>query len=163
MADTDLREETMRGNRFVALVILSLLLLGGCGESGSMPFPAGAVNAQGGFSNASLQGPYGYGFSGFESGGKHVAAVGRLVLDGNGTITSGSQRRTEEGGFEFQFPVTGNYTVNPDGTGTLTMRFNGSVDTWSIVGLSGGQKARMVSIEPNNFLVGAVSGEMERQ
>ncbi len=103
------------------------------GCGGSVP---GIVRAQGNFSNA---------------------------LDGNGNITSGNERRTEEGGFEFQFPVTGSYAVNADGTGTLTMRFDGRVDTWSIVLVAAGQKVKLVSIEPNNFLAGTILGEMEKQ
>ncbi|MFQ5927324.1 MAG: hypothetical protein ACE5MH_07815 [Terriglobia bacterium] len=153
----------MRTTMRMVLAALCLASLAGCGGGGSAPLGGEVVNAQGPFTNASLLGSYGYSFGGFESGGNFVAAVGHLVLDGNGNITNGSQRRTEQGGFEFQFTITGNYTVNPDGTGTLTMIFDGSVDTWSLVLVAGGQKVKLVSIEPNNFLFGAIAGEMELQ
>lgn len=152
----------MQKNIFTVLAVLTAISLAACGGSGNSPFGGDVVNAQGPFTNASLQGAYAYSFNGRESDGDFVVAVGRLVLDGNGNITSGTQRRTEQG-IEFQFPVTGSYSVNADGTGTLTMRFNGSVDTWGIVVVANGQKVKMISIEPNNFLFGAISGEMEKQ
>jgi hypothetical protein len=156
------RRQAMRRNWLVVILLAGLLPLAGCGGSMGSPFTDGVVNAQGPFTNASLQGPYAFSFSGVESPGSHIVAVGRLVLDGNGNITSGSERRTEDG-FEFQFNVTGTYSVNPDGTGRLTMRFDGSVDTWSIVLSAQGQRVRMANIEPNNFLNGALLGEMEKQ
>ncbi len=146
----------------IVFLAASLSPLVGCRVSTGFPPSDGVVHAQGPFTNASLQGAYVFSFDGFEGHGSHVVAVGRLLLDGNGNITGGSERRTEDG-FEFRFNLTGSYTVNPDGTGMLTMRFDSSVDTWSIVLSAQGQRVRMVSIEPNNFLNGSLVGEMEKQ
>ncbi len=152
----------MRRNWPIVFIWVSLLPLAGCSRGMGSPFSDGVTHAQGPFNNAALQGPYAFSFSGVESHGSHIVAVGRLVLDGNGNITSGSERRTEDGS-EFVFTITGTYSVNTDGTGTLAMRFDGSVDTWSIVLSAQGQFVKMVNIEPNNFLNGALVGEMEKQ
>ena len=153
----------MRKRVATAAVLAGFLLLTGCGGSGGIFLPQ-PVNAQVGLSNASLTGAYGFSFSGFENNGRYIVAVGRLVFDGNGTITGGIERRTETGGLETEFALSGTYAVNPDGTGTISMVFfGGSVDTWKIVLVGGGQRVKMVSIEPNNFLFGAMVGELEKQ
>lgn len=150
----------------IRLISLAFLSLAACGEFSSAAFTDGSTDEgppPQGTNNAVLQGPYGYSFAGFQDGGRFVAAVGRVVLDGAGVITSGSQRRTEEGGFEFSFTVSGSYAVGAEGTGTLTMRFDGSVDTWRLVVVDAGRRVKLVSVEPNNFLNGALLGEMEKQ
>lgn len=147
----------MREINRIIVIVLCLLPLANCGSPR-------VVQAQGGFSNATLSGPYAFRFAGVENSGFRVAAVGRVTLDGAGRITNGSERRTEEGGTEFVLALTGSYTVSTDGTGTLTMNLSGGgADTWAAVIAAGGQRVKLVSIQPNSFLFGAVDGEMEKQ
>lgn len=154
----------MRMRVVTAVLWTGFLLLVACGGGSGDIFLPQEAGAQTGQSNASLNGAYGFSFSGFENNGRYIVAVGRIVFDGSGTITGGVERRTETGGFETEFALSGTYAVNSDGTGTVTMVFfGGSVDTWKIVLTAGGQRVKMVSIEPNNFLFGAMVGEMEKQ
>lgn len=147
----------MRKQLWILIVVLALLPLASCGRTR-------IVHAQIGFSNASLSGPYAFDFSGEENGGAPVAAVGRLTFDGNGGITTGNERRTEIGGVETAFSLTGSFSVNSDGTGTLTMNLgSGFVDTWSMAITSGGQMVKLVSVQPNTFTLGVVAGELIKQ
>ncbi len=141
---------------------LLLALASGC--SSSIPsYTLPVVKAQSGDSNSSLQGAYAFRFQGFESGDQHIVANGLLTFDGNGNITGGSEQRTEDG-IEFQFSLSGTYAVNSDGTGTLSITFApNSVDTWNMVLADAGKRAEIVSIEPNNFIGGALSGELIKQ
>jgi hypothetical protein len=87
-----------------------------------------------------------------------IAGLGRLTLNGSGGIIDGNERRTEDGGFESVFSVTGNYSVNSDGTGTLKINFvSGLVDTWTIATASNGQSVKLVSIQPNTFAFDVVT------
>jgi hypothetical protein len=139
-----------------------MAVLSGCGSGVNVP-SVPVVHAAPGTNNSTLQGTYIFSFSGFE-GNNYVVAAGTITFDGAGKITGGTQRRTEQGGFQQTFSLSGTYGVNADGTGTISMQFFGSsIDTWSIAALNNGQKLRMVSIEPNNFLNGALIGEMEKQ
>ena len=156
----------MRLKKLIAvsgLSLVSLAALIACGSGGISVPTLPVVHAAPGTSNSTLQGAYIFSFSGFERG-DYLVAVGTINFDGNGKITGGSQTRTEQGGFEHTFSLSGTYAVNSDGTGTISMQFFGSsIDTWSIAVLNSGQKLRMVNIEPNNFLNGALVGEMEKQ
>ncbi|MEE9234478.1 MAG: hypothetical protein V3U28_03445 [Candidatus Acidoferrales bacterium] len=156
----------MKRTAWMVVAGVWVAVLASCGGGGGVGggfFDGGKeVSAQGPFSNATLQGTYGYSFQGFESDGDFVVAVGHVVFDGLGNITDGSQRRNEQG-FEFQFALTGTYNVNGNGTGRITTLFDTSVDTWKIILVDGGRKVKIVSIEPNNFLLGALVGEMEAQ
>jgi len=146
-----------------SIAILGLAFLIACGSGGISLPSVPTVHAAPGPNNSTLQGAYIFSFSGFE-GNNYLVAVGTINFDGNGKITSGSQTRTEQGGFEHTFSLSGTYAVGSDGTGTISMQFFGSsIDTWSIAVLNSGQKLRIASIEPNNFLNGALMGEMEKQ
>jgi hypothetical protein len=139
------------------IIVLGLLPLASCARTS-------IVHAQIGFSDATLSGPYAFGFSGEENGGVPIAAVGRLTFDGNGGITAGNERRAEDGGVESVFSVTGSYSVNSDGTGTLRMNLgSGFLDTWVIAITSGGQTVKLVSIQPNTFAFGVVTGDLAKQ
>lgn len=150
-------------NKLVAILALacSAVLCACSGGIGAPMVPS--VHAAPGTNNSTLQGTYIFTFSGFE-GNNYLVAVGTITFDGNGKISGGSETRTEQGGFQGTFALSGTYAVNADGTGTISMQFFGSsIDTWSIAVLNSGQKLRMISIEPNNFVNGALVGEMEKQ
>jgi len=54
------------------------------------------------------------------SGGVPAAAIATATIDKNGTVTNGSEARNVGGGYADE-TVTGNWTVNPDCTGTLNV------------------------------------------
>ncbi|HTV58522.1 MAG TPA: hypothetical protein VMJ93_06590 [Verrucomicrobiae bacterium] len=72
------------------------------------------------YSDASLQGPYAFSYSGNDSGGFYSVA-GSFVANGQGTITNGVEDIMRSGGggqVHTQVPITGgNYVVGGDGRG----------------------------------------------
>lgn len=72
------------------------------------------------YSDASLQGPYAFSYSGNDSGGFYSVA-GSFVANGQGTITNGVEDIMRSGGggqVHTQVPITGgNYVVGADGRG----------------------------------------------
>ncbi|HUO34702.1 MAG TPA: hypothetical protein VMU43_06905 [Candidatus Acidoferrum sp.] len=72
------------------------------------------------YSDATLQGPYAFSYSGNDSGGFYSVA-GSFVTNGQGTITNGVQDMTRVGSggqVSTQLPITGgNYVVGADGRG----------------------------------------------
>jgi hypothetical protein len=78
-----------------------------------------------GFSVASVKGAYAATFHGTTDG------TGNLIADGAGNITGGSET-VNDGTNICVGSITGSYTVNPDGTGTLTTMF---VTTSTIAGV----------------------------
>ena len=116
-----------------------------------------AIRADSGFSNASLSGSYVFHFSGngghsfiglfINSEEVHIpiptpsAGIGEIQADGYGNIVTGSTGTIINQEMNLPFTVvehscdmtfTGSYSVNPDGTGTMTLIPNGPCD------LSGG-------------------------
>lgn len=90
----------------------------------------GTATATIAYSNASLQGPYVFSFSGNDPNGP-VYIAGRFVADGAGTITDGVSDVQHVGSPSVQQALTGAYTVQPDGRGTLTFTLGGSQQTAS--------------------------------
>lgn len=72
-----------------------------------------------GFGPGSFKGTYSLRFAGKSGGGKAEAGVGILTSDGVSKVT-GSLTQNKNGGV-CQFTLNGSYTVNPDGTGTITV------------------------------------------
>ena len=79
------------------------------------------------YSDASLQGPYAFSYSGNDSGGFYTVA-GSFVTDGQGGITNGVEdiMRSGSGGqIQTQVPITtGSYVVNADGRGQALIKTN---------------------------------------
>ena len=74
------------------------------------------------FSNASLKGTYVLSVSGIDVNGFAFYAVGAITADGNGHITGGEEDLNDVASGYFQAnPVTGTYSLGPDGRGTLTL------------------------------------------
>ena len=111
------------------------------------------------YSNASLTGVYGYSGDGWILGpsnpnnnGTNVPLdnAGVMWFDGNGTfefhdtVNLGGliiQRGTADN------PIVGTYTVNPDGTGTMTWFSNGSNHTRAFTIVAGGTELEMAGTE----------------
>jgi hypothetical protein len=74
------------------------------------------------FSDASLKGNYVFSLSGIDSIGAAFYAVGTVVADGNGNITSGEEDLNDaSSGYATTSSVTGTYSVDSDGRGLLTL------------------------------------------
>jgi hypothetical protein len=73
------------------------------------------------FSDHSLFGQYAFSYSGDNQLG-YYAVAGSFVTDGNGNIESGVEDIDSfQTGVSTQMPISGNYTVGPDGRGTATL------------------------------------------
>jgi hypothetical protein len=74
-------------------------------------------------SNAMLSGTYVFQVQGSDSFGSYVA-VGTVVADGGGNIISGEQDYADNSAQRGPDPVTGTYSVGPDGHGSMTLTVN---------------------------------------
>ena len=79
------------------------------------------------FTEATLQGPYGFSFDGFatfpsETGPIQVpiSAVGQMIADGQGNVTQATRTLNLGGAVILQQTAQGTYQVHPDGTGTAS-------------------------------------------
>ena len=82
------------------------------------------------FNNSSLKGNYVLSLKGTDSTGSAFYAVGTITADGNGTITGGEEDLNDlSSGYARATSVTGNYTIGPDGRGTLDL--NSSLGSFS--------------------------------
>ncbi|MGH9537339.1 MAG: hypothetical protein ACRD3H_05430 [Terriglobales bacterium] len=106
---------------YLLLALFSLLLCTACGSSSSGTIPG--FIPKGNYSNASLNGQFVYQIQGFDFGvnpnGVAYREAGVLVANGNGAITSVTDDFSE-GGTVFSNVGTGVYSVNNDGTGTMS-------------------------------------------
>ena len=131
--------------------ILRNLLLGALLFSLVSPLVTG-VQASGPFAtnygNASLTGVYGYSLFGWVLGpgnsnttNQPIDVVGVMWFDGNGTLML--HDTDDQAGIVFQRgtadnPIVGTYTVNPDGTGTISAF--GLQPLWVFAIVDGGQE-----------------------
>src|SRR6478672_1082650 len=99
---------------FIAAAI-ALVTIAGCGGS-SVSFPP----PQGTFTNANLNGPFAFSYTGSDAGG-FLAVAGSFVADGSGHITSGTQDINSGAAVITNAAVTGTYVVRADGRGTITL------------------------------------------
>ena len=103
----------------LSVVILTASIAAACGGGySSTPPPPPPV---GKFSNASLKGQYAYSMSGEDLNGNFIARVGSFFADGNGNITQGLEDvNTATVVTQVAF-TAGNYAIQPNGRGTLTL------------------------------------------
>lgn len=111
-------------NRRVLLSMASSLALfaAACGGGGTTITPPPPNN---GFSNSNLSGQYAFSMSGSAStanGAVSLTRVGVFVANGSGTVTGGAEDVTIFGSGTEELDFTGGtYSVNSDGTGTMTL------------------------------------------
>ena len=101
-------------HRFVAIILLAAALAG-CGSSVRFAGPP-----SGGFSNASLSGPYAFSLSGTNTFG-FFAIAGSFQANGNGSLSGGVLDLNSGGGVFANLPFTGSYTVRANGQGAATL------------------------------------------
>lgn len=108
---------------FLLLALISLLSLAvGCGSNNSTP--GSGPTPTGNFSIADLNGQYTYQFSGTDlnfSPNLFFRRSGVFSANGGGVITSGTDDFSEQGNTAVSTPISGVYSVNSDGTGSLTL------------------------------------------
>jgi hypothetical protein len=101
---------------FLALIAV-LAVFTGCGGGGnSLSFPP----PQGSFTNANLSGPFAFSYTGSDGRG-FLAVAGSFQADGAGHITSGMQDINSGFGIFTNSPISGTYSVRPDGRGSATL------------------------------------------
>jgi len=93
-------------------------------DSSSPPVLATAplvITINGATTNAALTGPYAFSFNGYNNGSP-VFMAGSFIADGNGNIASGVvDINGATGGLQQQVPITGMYSIQANGLGTLTL------------------------------------------
>ena len=96
---------------------IALISLAGCGGGTSLSFPP----PQGTFTNANLNGPFAFSYSGIDQGG-FLAVAGSFQADGAGHITSGQEDiNSALASAPLNGSFTGTYTVRADGRGTINL------------------------------------------
>ena len=106
--------------KFVAVLAatISLALLTSCGSSGSTSIIP-PVQAQSGYSNASITGTYS---AIFITGATGANAVGSFIADGNGHITSGTLVFSDINS-TCTGTLTGTYSLSSSASGTASLTF----------------------------------------
>lgn len=142
--------------RFPLLVIVTIFMvvLAGCGGGGnSLSFPP----PQGSFTNANLNGPFAFSYTGSDARG-FLAVAGSFQADGAGHITSGAQDINSGFGIATNVPISGTYTVRADGRGSATLNSSAGNTTIDFVIVSGGH-ALVTRFDAN----AAGSGTLDQQ
>jgi hypothetical protein len=122
------------------------------------------------FSNKDWSGAYSFHFDGtaFNNNGTFladVAAVGTIVLDGNGNVTGGT-RSIAFGNSVSEQTLSGTYTINPNGTGHAVVTHNPGnlVQGFDVVLTDEGRKFvfnATASGIPNVFVIAQGDGEKQ--
>ena len=80
------------------------------------------ARAASGYTAASMKGTFGYTLQGQVGQSTPLAGLGMIVADGNGGL-SGSETSQVYGVGTQTTPFQGSYTINNDGTGTMTINY----------------------------------------
>src|SRR3954471_19978451 len=117
-----------------SFAVITLIAIAGCGGGSSVNFPP----PQGGFTNANLNGPFAFSYTGSDAGG-FLAVAGSFVADGAGHITSGTQDINSGAAVSPNVAVNGTYLVRSDGRGTVTLNSSSAgTSTLDFVIVAGG-------------------------
>jgi hypothetical protein len=140
---------------------ISLFLLS-CGNGSTVihtPPPTGN------FSNASLNGQYVYSLSGnalisaSSNSSAPYSESGVFTADGNGHLTNGTDDFAQNGNFASN-PFTGTYSLNRDGTGTMTLTFLNGAGSFQL-GVTLVNSSQFYLIETDSFATGGGSAEKQ--
>jgi hypothetical protein len=112
---------------------ITLIMVAGCGGGSKVTFPT----PQGTFSNANLNGPFAFSYTGSDAGG-FLAVAGSFVADGAGHITSGTEDINSGVAVSPNAALTGTYLVRADGRGTITLNSPAGNSTLDFVIVAGG-------------------------
>jgi hypothetical protein len=135
----------------LTLGLVSLAFCLGCGSGNNN---SGGKVPMGNFSDANLNGPYTYQFSGFDlNTGLPYVRSGVFMANGAGTISRGMDDFSE--GVAASTPITGSYSISVDGTGTLNLTFPTGTLQWAITLVS---SAKVYLVETSTTPLGAFTG-----
>jgi hypothetical protein len=111
---------SLRNRLVVPVVFSALAVLAGCGGSNN---PQPTPPPSGSFSDSNLNGTYVFSVSGTDSSGAPWAAAGTFTANGSGGITGGALDFNDaaQGLAANQTVTGGNYKVNVDGRGTVSL------------------------------------------
>jgi hypothetical protein len=112
------------------------------------------------FNSSSLQGNYILSLRGLAADGSPFYALGAVSADGNGNITGGEEDLNDaNSGYSHATPVTGSYTVGPDGRGTLNL--NSSLGSFSYaIALRASNSAGLNEMDKNVYnATGSLEGQ----
>ena len=105
--------------RLILLAAVGLALVAeacGGGSNGTPPPPVG------GFTNASLKGNYAFSMTGQDGNGQFITRAGSFIADGNGGISNALEDVDDAGAIStVSFTQGGSYSIQANGTGTLTL------------------------------------------
>ncbi|MGH8280429.1 MAG: hypothetical protein ACRETQ_12840 [Gammaproteobacteria bacterium] len=108
-------------------VTITAIEQGGAGASGSATLSIA-------FSNASLAGGYVFSLRGLSQGAPWYA-IGEFTANGAGQVQNGLEDINNGSATQVKTAFTGNYAINPDGSGTLTL---GNLDLRLVLQANGG-------------------------
>jgi hypothetical protein len=128
-----------------AISVAGLLVLGGCGGSGSGPTHTGG---QTGYTNSNLKGTYTFLAMGSDMpSGNQYEVGGVLTADGNGMVTGGEQTYSDSVGAHAD-KVTGTYLIGSNGLGTITLQTGDSS-----IGVNGTETFSVLILSPSSGLI----------
>jgi hypothetical protein len=106
----------------------------------------------------SLTGFYGFVITGTRSGNP-IAIVGQMATDGTGSL-SGLETISENGALHDSLEVLGNYSINSNCTGTLTIQGQGlPPQNFDVTLISGGKAISMVETDAGTTETGTAEAE----
>jgi hypothetical protein len=115
---------------------------------------------------ANFKGPYSFSLQGSVAGqnisSPNVGVVGSIIADGKGRITSGEEDYVSLNGTFAQLPVTGSYSLNANGFGTLTLVSSKMTQTFSLFVPQVPGQVQNASLVETDDLAG-VSGSLNKQ
>ena len=114
-----------------------------------------AITINASTSAGALNGPYAFSFSGFNNGNP-IFMAGSFIADGNGHLTSGVlDSNSAAGGPQQQLSLTGTYSVQANGLGTMTFITSQGTTVFSVAisnrGISGtSHNGNLIQRDPAN-------------
>jgi fibronectin-binding autotransporter adhesin len=151
----------MRRALAASFALLAFGWLSGCGGGPSISSLGGGPTSAPG----PLHGQYAFLLSGFDKNGASMAMAGSLTADGKGNITAGVVDVNDNEVAASKTPLTGTYTLNSLGQGTITLTNTSfgpvtSALAFSFVLQNSGAFGDIMDTSGNNFVI---AGTMQQQ
>jgi hypothetical protein len=130
------------------------VLVAEAGARGDAQAPALERNKADQFSLATMKGSHGFVYNGTIAGSGPIASAGPIVFDGRGQLSA--NYNVTINGILFQGSFSGTYTVNANGTGTVTLNLPrlGIQSHGSFVIVNHGDETFFTSTDPGQTVTG---------
>ncbi len=112
---------------------------------------------------SAIKGGYAFGFSGFDTHSQPFAMAGSFQADGAGNITSGALDGNDFGTMLNVSTLTGSYTVDPVGRGTITLKVSPSATLTFAFSQVSPTELLVISGDPSSAMVPLVAGTALQQ